>query len=152
MLSPLSFQTLELNDKGYSIKIDDDKICFTKDGESSNIYFNCLYNKDEVNALITTGGNDPTYLRDVALSGINEILKTLITFNGLIYMDNKLNKVTKNIQNSSNALLELWRWTSSNMDEINKAVNDVIGVINGINSCHCMDEGGLHDQVVKVEV
>ncbi|KAK8898928.1 hypothetical protein M9Y10_001220 [Tritrichomonas musculus] len=151
MLSPLSFQTLELNDKGYSIKIDDDKICFTKDGESSNIYFNCLYNKDEVNALITTGGNDPTYLRDVALSGINEILKTLITFNGLIYVDSKLNKVTKNIQNSSNALLELWRWTSSNMDEINKAVNDVIGVINGINSCHCMDEGGLHDQVVKVE-
>ena len=151
MLSPLSFQTLELNDKGYSIKIDDDKICFTKDGESSNIYFNCLYNKDEVNALITTGGNDPTYLRDVALSGINEILKTLITFNGLIYTDSKLNKVTKNIQNSSNALLELWRWTSSNMDEINKAVSDVIGVINGINSCHCMDEGGLHDQVVKVE-
>ncbi|KAK8896730.1 hypothetical protein M9Y10_014647, partial [Tritrichomonas musculus] len=30
-------------------------------------------------------------------------------------------------------------------------VNVIIEAVNGINSCHCMNEGGLHDQVVKVE-
>ena len=103
--------------------------------------FNCIYNKDEVNDLVSTGIKNPEYLKKTALSGVNEVLKALITYHSLKYANNKLKVIDKNVKTSSNALLELWQWTNSSMFEISNAVNE-------INSCHCMDEGGLHDQVV----
>ncbi len=109
MLSPISLQTFEFNDQGFIIKVEDDKICITKDGLTTDVYFNCLYNKAEIDNLIA-GEVDPDYLRNICLTAVNTVLQSLITFNALSYSstDKKLNIITKDVQRSSNALLELW--------------------------------------------
>ena len=35
--------------------------------------------------------------------------------------------------------------------KFNNAVNNLINQVAGINSCHCMDEGGLHDQLTALD-
>ena len=144
MLSPISLQTFKLNDKGFSIKIEDDKICFTKDGESKDVYFNCLYNKAEIDNLIAGGGTDPDYLRNICLTAINIVLQGLNSYNALSFSeaDGKLSIIKKDVQHASNAILELFHWTDSNMNEICNAFGY-------IKQCHCMDKGGFHDTVME---
>lgn len=101
--------------------------------------------------MVSTGGNDPDFLKKTAISAINEILKAITVYHSLKYANDKLNVIDKNVKMSENALLELWQWTNSSMFEINNAVNNLINQVAGINSCHCMDEGGLHDQLTALD-
>ena len=139
MLSPVSLQTFEFNDKGFSMKVEDDKICFTKDGETTNVYFNCLYNKNEIDNLIA-GDIDPNYLRNICLTAVNQLLAELVTYTSLVKDEDKLHIATKDVKHASNQLYELFNWTNDNFKVIVDTFND-------INQCHCMDEGGFHDQI-----
>ena len=139
MLSPVSLQTFEFNDKGFSMKVEDDKICFTKDGETTNVYFNCLYNKTEIDNLIA-GDIDPNYLRNICLTSVNQLLAELVTYTSLVKDEDKLHIATKDVKHASNQLYELFNWTNDNFKVIVDTFND-------INQCHCMDEGGFHDQI-----
>ena len=139
-----SKETEIFNDKGFKIFVGEDdegneQINITND-DNDTIKFNCIYNKDEVNDLVSTGTNDPEYLKKTALSGVNEVLKALITYHSLKYANDKLNVIDKNVKTSSNALLELWQWTNSSMFEINNAVNNLINQAAGIDSCHLTKE------------
>ena len=165
MLSPVSIQTFEFNNEGFVIRVEDDKISITKDGETNSVYFNCLYNKNEIDNLIAGGGGaDPDYLRNICLTAVNTVLAGLMTFSAVKVSDGKLNIVTKNVERASNQIYELFLWISENMNEISGAhntlfnnVNDlhtdvdtknkaVWDKINTIKECHCMDTGGFYKE------
>ena len=163
MLSPVSLQSFEFNDKGFVIKVDDDKICFTKDGVTTDVYFNCLYNKTEVDNLIAGGGGaDPNYLRNICLSAINIVLKGLSYFDILSYSETsgELNIVRKDVQHTADTIYELFLWLRDTQTELSLAHNSlhydlkekdkaIWDKINTIHDCHCMDAGGFHDQVMS---
>ena len=141
MLSPISLQTYELNDQGFSIKVENDRIRITRNGRDTDVHFNCLYNKSEIDNLIAGGGgSDPDYLRNICLTAVNQILAQLVTYNSLIKTDGKLNIVTKDVQHASNQIYELFKWTNDNFNVIHEIFNE-------IKQCHCGDAGGLADQV-----
>ena len=156
MLSPVSIQTFEFNNDGFVIRVEDDKISITKDGETNNVYFNCLYNKNEIDNLIAGGGGaDPDYLRNICITAVNMVLAGMKTFNTVKVSDGKLNIVTKNVERASNQIYELFRWISDYINEISDAHNSLFNdvdtkdkaiwdKIKTIKECHCMDEGGFY--------
>ena len=161
MLSPVSLQTFEINDKGFVVRVEDDKICFTKDGETTNVYFNCLYNKTEIDNLIA-GDVDPHYLQNICLTTVNVVLQGLEYYNSLSYSedDGQLNVIKKDVKHSANVIYEMFQWLRDIQTEISVAHNSLYydvnekdkalwDKINTIKDCHCMDEGGFHDTVMK---
>ena len=152
MLSPVSIQAFKLNNKGYSIRVEDEQLIITKDGEETDVSINCIYTKPEVDNLIAGGGGaDPNYLRNICLTAVNTILQGLNSYNSLTYSttDGRLNLTMKDVKHASDALLELWQWTNGNMYEIDLAHNALQERVNSIKECHCMDQGGFHEQVTK---
>ena len=118
MLSPVSIQTFEFNNEGFVIRVEDDKISITKDGETNSVYFNCLYNKNEIDNLIAGGGGaDPDYLPNVCITAVNMVLSKMKMFNSVNKSDCKLIIVTKNVERASNQIYELFQWISENMNE-----------------------------------
>ena len=148
MISPISIQTFEFNDQGFVIKIKDGKIFITKDDKDEGVYFNCLYNKTEVDSLISTGV-DEDHLRNILLSAINNVLKTIVTYNALKYnsLKKEMSINVKNVEHSSDALLEMFQWTNASLIEIDNCFHDVFGWLNTIKECHCADPGGFNETI-----
>lgn len=160
-----------INDKGFKIRVDVDEsendvvdssepnpmktklkfIFETSDGLEP--YFNHLYNKSEVKSLIASSGTDPDVLKRTCLSAVNvmikELLKKYVALKCLSE-SRKLNAIEKSVVTSNNALYELFHWTAENMNEIQHAHNQLVDDVSQINSCHCNDPGGLHENFIEL--
>ena len=121
----------------------------TPDG--SEPFFNHIYNKSEVDALIE-GGISSDLLKKLCMSAVNTSLKVLTTFNALKYnsVTNQLDVVLKNVMRSSNAILELFKWINSSLNDIQLDTLYLYNVIHSIHSCECMKPGGFHDQFLEL--
>ena len=119
----------------------------TPDG--SEPLFNHICNKSEVDALIE-GGISSDLLKRICLSAINGNLHQLHIYNALKYDEvaNNLELLQKNAERASNLIYELFCWDNESLYSIHTAFLWLKAELSNINSCHCNDPGGLHDQLL----
>ena len=159
--SVCSDETEQINKNGYKLYIDKDRdddengdklkfMFITPDGTEP--LFNYIYNKSEVDALIEGGITSDT-LKHICLSAVNNVLRGLTIYNALKYNEttNELDILQKNVKNSSNAIYELNLWNRDTINNIYDAWIALKDMIDNINECHCMDQGGFHDQFLAFQ-